>query len=295
MNLEQLECIVEVARSGSLTHAAHKRLMTVAGVSRAITLLEQELGMLIFNRSRRGAVPTPEGEMIIQKARNILKEVQELRTEAQNYTQINNAKVRIGTIPGPIALLVDVLTEMKKEFPNLQIEIIEDNTAGLMRDIQDGSLDAAFVLLSNDIEKYPDLYFDEIMEGNLVIGVSKHSPLAAKTSVTPAELLNYSFVLYDDKYVTKLVSQFGSSVDILFKTNQVEAIHKAVKEDIAITVATDFSLRGYPWIRASGDVVTLRLDVPTTKKHFFYAVRSADNANHKVLNIFLKRLEQYFK
>ncbi|WP_058301748.1 LysR family transcriptional regulator [Gorillibacterium timonense] len=295
MNLEQLECIVEVAKTGSLTRTAEARLMTVAGVSRAITLLEQELNMKIFVRSRSGAVQTPEGEMIIQKAKIILKEVQELRTEAQNYNQINNAKIRIGTIPGPITLLVEVLTQMKKEFPNLQLEIIESPTVELIHEVTNGSLDAALILLSNVNQKYPNLHFDEIMEGDIVIGVSKSSPLAAKQSVSPTELLPYSFVLYDDKYITKLVSVFGEPLDILFKTNQVEAIYKAVKENIAVTIATDYTIKGYPWMQDSMDIVMIPLNIPDLRKHYLYGVRTLENANHQVLDLFMKRVRHLFR
>lgn len=290
MNLEQLECIVEVAKSGSLTLAAQNRLMTVAGVSRAISLLEQELKMQIFIRSRNGTVQTPEGERIIQKAKNILKEVHELRTEAQNYNQINNAKIRIGTIPGPITLLVDVLTQLKKEFPNLQLEIIEGGTVELVRDLTNGTLDAALLFLSNVNQKYPELHFEEITEVKIVIGASSRSPLANKQSVTPAELLSCSFVLYDDKYVSNLVAQFGESVDILFRTNNIEAILKAIKENIAITVATDYALRG-----GNGDTVMIPLNIPNNKGHYLYAARTIENANHKVLNIFLNRVRQSIK
>ncbi|WP_310828625.1 LysR family transcriptional regulator [Paenibacillus pedocola] len=295
VNLEQLECIVEVARCGSLTRAAQNRLMTVAGVSRAISLLEQELNMQIFIRSRSGAVQTPEGELIIQKAKNILKEVQELRIEAQNYNGINNAKIRIGTIPGPMGLLVDVLVQLKKDYPGLQLEIIEGGTVDLLREVSDGSLDLAFILLSSMNEKYPDLYFEEIIEGGLVIGVSKQSPLAAKQSVTPDDLRNSSFVLYDDKYIANIVAQLGDTADVLFRTNHVEAIHRAVRENLAVTIATDFSLKGYPWIKAGADITMIPLLITDAKKHYLYGVRKAENTSHKVLNIFMNRVGQGIK
>ena len=295
MNLEQLECIVEVAKCGSLTRAAQNRLMTVAGVSRSISLLEQELNMQIFIRSRSGAVQTPEGEMIIQKAKNILKEVQELRIEAQNYSGINNSKIRIGTIPGPMGLLVDVLTQLKKEYPGLQLEIIEGGTVDLIGEISAGNLDLAFVLLSNVNQKYPELYFEEIIEGGLVIGVSKQSPLAAKSRITLEDLRNSSFVIYDDKYIADIVSRLGETADILFRTNHVEAIHRAVRENLAITIATDFSLKGYPWIKPGGDITLIPLSIKDNKMHYLYGVRKAENSNNKVLNIFMNRVMQNFR
>jgi len=85
MNLEQLEYIVDVAKTKSLTKTAQNAHVTLSAVSQSISLLESELGVVLFNRSRGvGAVPTPEGQSIIGRAAEILTKLEALRTQANS-------------------------------------------------------------------------------------------------------------------------------------------------------------------------------------------------------------------
>lgn len=120
MNFEQLAYIVEVAKSGSLSHASEKLHISQSAISQAITNLEKELGVKIFNRSRLGATPTDIGNNIIRKALETLGKLEELKMEPGTNLDLMGGKLRLGTIPSPLMYLPKTLASFKKDHPNIQ-------------------------------------------------------------------------------------------------------------------------------------------------------------------------------
>lgn len=86
MNIDQLEYIIEVAKTNFITAASQNKHVTLPAISQSISHLEAELGVKLFTRNRQGTFPTPEGTILIQKASEIVEKVKELKAEAQSYT-----------------------------------------------------------------------------------------------------------------------------------------------------------------------------------------------------------------
>lgn len=290
MNIEQLKYVRQVAISGSFTQAAQSSHITVTGISRAVSQLEAELGIKIFTRSMNGAAPTTEGKMIISKANQILNQLDELITEANSYKEMNEAKLRISTIPGPTSLLIDVLTGLRKEFPNIRLHISEQGTTTVLDDVREGRSDVGFVLFSEEImQKHRGLHFELLVNGQLALGVSRHSPLATLKSVTIQDLTSCQFVVYNDRYIIDYVNHLGESVDVLFTSNNIESIMKAVNENIAVTLGTDYSFRANPLVD-HGDVIAIPLEMSLHDIPYLWSVSSLDNHASKVAQIFVKRM-----
>ncbi|MFC7679779.1 LysR family transcriptional regulator [Paenibacillus sp. GCM10028914] len=289
MNIEQLKYVRHVAMSGSFTQAAQSCHITVTGISRAVSQLEAELGIKIFIRSRSGAEPTTEGKMIISKANLILNQLDELITEANSYKEMNEAKLRISTIPGPTSLLIEVLTGLRKEFPNIHLQISEQGTTTVLNDVREGRSDVGFVLFSEEnIQTHKGLHFEQLVNGQLVLGVSRHSPLAALKHVTIHDLTSCQFVVYNDPYIIDYVNHLGDSVEVLFTSNNIESILKAVNENIAVTIGTEYSFRANPLVD-QGDVVAIPLEMSLHEIPYLWSVSSLNSHTSKVAQIFVKR------
>ncbi|PGM56701.1 LysR family transcriptional regulator [Bacillus sp. AFS053548] len=82
MNFEQMEHVVTVANEESITKAADKLFITTSGLSKSITQLEDELGIKIFNRSKRSIVPTIDGKIVISTANSILMRLTKIRMKS---------------------------------------------------------------------------------------------------------------------------------------------------------------------------------------------------------------------
>ncbi|MGG1662309.1 LysR family transcriptional regulator [Brevibacillus sp. NRS-1366] len=300
MNLEQLEYIVEVAKTGSLTKASQNKHVTLSAISQSLSSLEAELGVTLFTRSRLGAVPTPEGRIIIKKAFEVLMKIQEIQEEAQNYTNTLSGELRLATIPGPMNLLVNAISSFKKDYPHIRTEIAEKGTQEILEDIRRDKIDIGLIIMYESLIKKSaglGLAFEQLLEGKMVVGVSKSSPLAFQDSVTPEELRRHSFVLYNDEYVRWFVEDFAAKygpVDILFTTNNTDAIRNAVRENMAVTIGLDYSFIHEPYLQ-NIDLVTLDLEVPGQQPIYLGWVRSEERHFSRISASFTNRLQYALK
>ncbi|SHJ22874.1 LysR family transcriptional regulator [Hespellia stercorisuis] len=88
MNLTELEYVVEVERSGSISGAAKKLFVAQPNLSKAIKNLEEEFHILIFERTSKGVVTTSEGRVFLQRAKKVLQEVAVLKGEEQSAEKV---------------------------------------------------------------------------------------------------------------------------------------------------------------------------------------------------------------
>lgn len=237
MNLEQCENIVEVAKIGSLTKAAQNRHITLSAMSQSITMLEAELGVTLFIRSRgQKAVPTAEGNAIISKANEVLMKVNELKEEAQIYSDTLSGHLKIATIPGPMHLMVKVISSFKADFPNVKIEIFEKGPKEILDNVLQDEMDIGLMVSPEGMpDTYKGVKFERLMEGKIVVGVHPHSPLALNSILTPDQLVGQTLVLYDDPYIKDYVERYLSGyvlINLLFVSNNTRAIENAVAEGL---------------------------------------------------------------
>lgn len=299
MNLEQCENIVEVAKIGSLTKAAQNRHITLSAISQSITLLESELGVILFTRSRGlKAVPTAEGQAIISKANEVLMKVNELKEEAQIYSNTLSGHLRIATIPGPMHLLVKVISNFKEDFPNVKIEIFEKGPKDILDHVLQNEMDIGLMVSPEGVsENHQGIVFERLMEGKIVVGVHPNSPLALHTMIRPEHLVGQTLVLYDDYYIQDYVKRYLSNVgpvNILFVSNNTRAIESAVAKGLAITIGLDYS-----FIKTSEfsyqDMKTIELQSPDSHMIYFGSVVPAGKHASQIARRFINRLKYEFE
>ncbi|KEK23990.1 LysR family transcriptional regulator [Bacillus gaemokensis] len=295
MNFEQMAYIVEVAKTGSFTKAAQQSHVTLSAISQSISLLETELGVMLFTRSRGlGAIPTAEGKTIIRRANDILLQVKDLKEEAQIYNNTLSGELKIATIPGPMHVLIDIVAKFKKDHPHVNIKIYEKGHKEILDDLQQGKIDIGFIALSEKLrEKHTRFIFERLLEVKIVVGVNKNSPLALERTVIPEQLVNQTLVLYDDEYIrdsiNDLFSKYGKA-DILFISNNAQAIHNAVKQELAITIGVDYSFANNP-LNDQKEIVSIDLVVPNLKPLSYGWVLRKEKQPSQILKRFIERLE----
>ncbi|MEK5389577.1 LysR family transcriptional regulator [Margalitia sp. FSL K6-0131] len=293
MNLEQLQYIVEISKSGSLTMAAQKSHITLSAISQSISLLESELGVTLFSRSRgQSAAPTPEGKVIIEKAAEILMKVNELKEEANSFNHTLSGELRIATIPGPTHLLVETVARFKKDFPNVKIEIFEKGPKEIIENILSNKMDIGLMVLDEDyIPKNSDLVFETVLEGKMVVAVNKDSHLSSEKSVTPEMLIKETLVLYEDdiikNFLEENVAKFAE-IDVLFATNNTFAIENAVEEGVAVTVGLDFSFHKNR--KNNQNIMTIDLKTPNKNIVPYGWVRHKNKPSSQIAKTFINRL-----
>ncbi len=126
MNLDQLHYIMEIKRHGSITKAANALFMTQSALSMALTALEKELNVAIFQRTKSGVVPTKQGKEILRYADEILGKLEELQLYAKQCNA--NLQETIKIVIGPLiygTILLDVIGAVQEISQDIFLDIHE--------------------------------------------------------------------------------------------------------------------------------------------------------------------------
>lgn len=145
METQYIHTFVSVVDQGSMAAAARTLNITPAAVAQQIHTLERELGAKLIARVGRTVSVTEEGARILQRARELLRGVSDLRSIAQDGAV--SGELRLGACPTALAgMLPDILAGMVDAFPLINVFIKPGYSADLYRAVETNDIDAAFVL-----------------------------------------------------------------------------------------------------------------------------------------------------
>jgi len=163
-SFKQLKYLCAVAEHRHFSKAADACHVTQSTLSAAIQELESQLGVVIFERSRKSVLVTPLGERLIRQAQTILGEVEDFVGLAKSHEEALSGEIRLGVIPtiGPF-LLPPILSDLRKEYSKLKLYLKEELSAQLAQQLLQGQLDLiilAFPYPLSDVETV-SLFTDE--------------------------------------------------------------------------------------------------------------------------------------
>jgi DNA-binding transcriptional LysR family regulator len=276
--------------------ASQNLFVTQSTISRSIANLEKELGIKLFRRSRNGTVITDEGESIIKKANEILVKIQEIKDDVYSKHSVWNEELRISASPNIVStLLTKTITLFKNDFPHVKINIMEKSNQEIREELKQNKIDLGiipFVYPKIWIEN--DFIFEKLIVSKLKIIVGKHSPFANSRSITPYELIDQPFVIYDDNrdLCKSFINEFKTNyvpISILFTTNNYEIIYKSVANGLAFSFISEIALKNNHYVK-SGDIIPLEItSFPSSYK--IGIVRSKSNHFTKTAKTFMKYLK----
>lgn len=164
---QDLRVLLAVERAGTFTGAAESLGLTQSAVSHAVRSCERRVGVLLFERGRSGASPTPAGRRVLVHARQILRQHDLLRAEALDAAA--------GTMTGPLRvaafrsaavhLLPPALERLTARHPGLspQVLLVPEVGRGTAGEVADGRADLAIATLDRDADPPPGLLADELL------------------------------------------------------------------------------------------------------------------------------------
>lgn len=124
MNIKQLEVFVAIATTGSFSKGAEVACITQSTVSQHIATLEDNCGVLLFDRTGRGAIPTEAGKILLAHARQVLKALKETEQAILNFRQAEGVELSVGgsTIPGTY-LLPKAIAALRGRSPGIIVKV----------------------------------------------------------------------------------------------------------------------------------------------------------------------------
>ena len=152
MTLSELRFVVSVAQEKNFRRAAAKSFVSQPALSLAIKKIENELGILIFERNRMGISLTTVGEKIVNQAQKVLEEVEKIKAISIVEKNDQQVDVKLGLIYSIAPyLLPSIIPVLKNTSPDIVLEAEEDITKNLINKLKDGSIDAAIIALPFDV------------------------------------------------------------------------------------------------------------------------------------------------
>ncbi|WP_432744049.1 LysR family transcriptional regulator [Methylobacter sp. G7] len=142
MEMQQIRYFLAVCDQGTITHAAQLTYVSQPSLTQAIKKLEEEMGGALFTRTRSGCQLTPLGRMVEINLRKIYKDLQATKAEAIRFTRLNTIPLRMGLMTTIGAQrLSPCLAWYQQEYPNIELELIVDSEAELLKQLDSGLLD----------------------------------------------------------------------------------------------------------------------------------------------------------
>jgi len=175
-SLRQLQYAVAVAETGGFRRAAERCHVSQPSLSAQLAQLEAVLGVRLFERDRRRVLPTPAGEALVARARQVLVEAGELAAAAALLGDPLAGPLQLGVIPtvSPY-LLPEATATLRTRCPRLSVRWTEDKTDALLAALRAGRLDG---LLLARVAGLEDLVRTTVAEDPFVLAVPHDHPLA---------------------------------------------------------------------------------------------------------------------
>jgi LysR family transcriptional regulator, hydrogen peroxide-inducible genes activator len=198
MTLSELRFVVSVAQEKNFRRAAAKSFVSQPALSLAIKKIENELGVLIFERNRMGISLTTVGEKIVNQAQIVLEEVDKIKTISLVERNTQQVEVKIGLIYSIAPyLLPSIIPLVKNSSPEIILEAEEDITTNLVKKLDEGSIDAAIIALPFDV---PGIETQPLYDEPFKVLIPTKHPWNNKQKINAKDLKNEKILLLDNTH-----------------------------------------------------------------------------------------------
>jgi LysR family hydrogen peroxide-inducible transcriptional activator len=279
VNLKDLKYIVAVAEMRHFGRAAERCFVSQPTLSGQIRKLEEQLGVVIFERTNRSVEVTPVGEEIVQRARQALEQTDAMVALAQAHRDPLAGPLRIGAIPTLSPYLMPlILMPLRRDCPQMRLVLSEETTATLLRRLHAHEIDAA--LLATPVED-DDLAETPLFDEPFWIAYPRQHRFYEQEQVTLADLdIGELLLLGEDHCLARQAmdlcaigegAQRRPMADL--RAASLETLIQLVGAGYGCTLVPALAMRG-SWTSGSG-VVAQPLAAPQAFRRVTLAYRSS--------------------
>ena len=196
MNLRDLEYLVALEEEKHFRKAAERCFVSQPTLSGQLRKLEDELGVILIERTSRKVLFTPAGDAMARQARKVLKEVRELKSIGQHFAEPMSGEIHIGFIPtvGPY-LLPHIIQDLREHFPKLEFYLYEEQTQVLLKRLEEGELDC---LVLAELEGMDGFGSIPLYQEPMWLAVPQHHPEASARAVPLGNLKGKKLLMLAD-------------------------------------------------------------------------------------------------
>lgn len=194
--LRQLRYFVTALDTGHFGRAAETCHVTQPTLSAGIKQMEDLLGTPLFERASAGVLPTAAARAIDRRARNLLRDAEDLTVAALRQSDLLTGSVRLAGIPSILPyVLPTILPALRGRFPAMELRLEERQTDLLLDRLAAGSIDIGLIALPYPLD---DLAVEVLQEDPLLLACRRDHPLALKPKIAPGDLGRGELMLLED-------------------------------------------------------------------------------------------------
>lgn len=218
-NYEAYKIFSCVAQNGSISKAAEKLLISQPAVTWHLKNLETQLGVTLFIRTKKGATLTDEGKILFEYVKKGIDSFTKGENVLTNLKNLDSGKIKIGastTVSKHV--LMPYLERFHEQYPNIDIEIVNNLTETLLTELRNGDLD--ILLLNLPTQESKDLKIQKVLDvQDIFVGNKKYYELT-KGNITLEELKDYPLLFQKNPSNTR------AYLDKYLKNNNISLVPK---------------------------------------------------------------------
>ncbi len=251
MNIRQLEIFITLMGSRSVTQAATLLNVSQPAVSKALKIIETELGLTLFHRHRGQLQATPEAQLLFPKAQKLLQEFMSVRRFAGDLQYEATGKI---TISASSAVAATFLAGAVKDFyakrPEAKIEIKANVTRNVISQVAGNEVDIGFASVpGKDIDSRSIALCNtiDLCENEFVIVVPSGHPLQELSTVHPIDLRPHTMIGFPDEtqvgsLVVDAFNKIGEPYKADIMVNQTSSVCYLVQSGVGIAMINPLAL-----------------------------------------------------
>lgn len=246
MTLQQLEYVIALDNHRHFVTAAEHCFVTQPTLTMQLKKLEEEIGIVIFDRSKKPITPTAAGKMVISKVREILREVSQLKELVSDEKETLTGNFKIGIIPtlAP-TILPQFLGSFLKRYPKISLEINELKSSEVIRDVINGNIDIGIMVTpveEKNIREIPLFYEPFYLFQN------DDESFQEIKEVEPSDLEKSNLLLLSEGHCFRnqmlniCKSSSNNNPQIIYESGSIETLKNMVLSGLGLTLVPQLSI-----------------------------------------------------
>lgn len=297
VTLRQLQYFVDLAETGSFRGAARKSHVSQPTLSVQVKALEHGLGVQLVERGGNGLVITPLGEDILQRARRILADVEDLKERAASSQHGLTGTVRLGVLPTIGAYLMpQVVPELQQRYPDLALYVREEIPQALLERLEAGRLDLVLTALPVDEGLFE---IDPLIREPLFVAVPKKHRFAERKDLARSDLKGERVLALEPGHrlfeqVRDLCADYGAELLRDYEGTSLDTLRQMVSMGLGISFLPALYVQSEIPKQNDVRVLPLRNRQPTRTVALVWRKRSAFGDYFRALGAVMReRLSVY--
>ncbi len=237
--MRHLQYFLEVAHWKSFTKAAQALYITQPTISKMIKNLEEELGVVLFDRIGRRIELTDAGAVLLTQAQHMVKSFEEMTSHLDELMKVQRGRIRIGLPPMVGSnFFPQVIGKFREQYPGITLQLFEYGSKKVEAEVGAGELDIGVILLPTNEELF-DFY--SFVKQRLMLVVHSSHPLAEKEEASLMDLKDESFLLFHEDFALhdRIIAEcerLGFFPNVVYKSSQWDFITEMAAANLGIAL-----------------------------------------------------------